>query len=57
MTSTSLAPGSPISVSPSVAAAIADSEPVVALESTVYSTLGLPATQQGGVRQLASGDS
>ena len=49
MTSTSPAPGSPISVSPSVAAAIADSKPVVALESTVYSTLGLPAPHNKAV--------
>ncbi|MCL4111929.1 UNVERIFIED_CONTAM: hypothetical protein GTU68_043039 [Idotea baltica] len=33
----------PVVVSPTVAAAVATGQPVVALESTVYSTLGLPA--------------
>ena len=34
---------SSITMSPAVAAAVAGRQPVVALESTVYSTLGLPA--------------
>ena len=40
---------SPITVSTSVAAALATSQPVVALESTVYSTLGLPAPHNRAV--------
>jgi pseudouridine-5'-phosphate glycosidase len=38
-----MSPSTAVTVSPAVAAALASHQPVVALESTVYSTLGLPA--------------
>ena len=41
--STAVALSAAVTVSPAVAAALASHQPVVALESTVYSTLGLPA--------------
>ena len=41
--STAVAMSAAVTVSPAVAAALASHQPVVALESTVYSTLGLPA--------------
>lgn len=43
--------GSGVRISPAVAAALADGKPVVALESTVFSRLGLPASAGAEVRK------
>jgi len=43
----------PVAVSSTVAAAVATQQPVVALESTVYSTLGLPAPHNKAVLEAS----